>query len=92
MILLNKINKINSMLELPKELYTGNPKMVILGFGEVIVENHKGILEYEDDYIKLKTNIGIINIDGSDLHLAKMTEDNLSITGKISNISISKLV
>ncbi len=67
-----KIKKINKVLEIPKEVYTNEPKLVIIGFNELIIENYKGILEYEEFYIKLNTFIGIININGFNLKLEKI--------------------
>ena len=87
---MKKIDKINNMLELPKEIYTNQPKVVVIGFNELVIENYKGILEYEDYYIKLETYIGIININGVDLRLDKMTEDNLKITGMIESIDVER--
>lgn len=84
------INRINNMLEMPKEIYTNQPKIVIVGFNELVIENYKGILEYEDYYIKLNTHMGILNINGFNLKLDKMTEDNLKITGRIESIDIER--
>ena len=86
------INRINRMLEIPKETYTNEPKIIITGFNELIIENYKGILEYEDYYIKLSTYIGSININGFELNLDKMTEDCLKITGKIESLDIERQV
>ena len=49
-----KINKIDRMLELPQEVYTNVPKVVITGFDEMIIENFKGILEYEEFFVQIK--------------------------------------
>ena len=38
------INRINRMLEIPKETYTNEPKIIITGFNELVIENYKGIL------------------------------------------------
>ena len=85
------VNRINRMLEVPKELYTNEPKVIITGFNELIIENYKGILEYEEYYVRLNTYIGNININGLNLKLEKMTEDNLKILGKIESIDIERI-
>ena len=59
----NTISKINKLLELPEEVITNKPKLTIVGFEEVLIENYKAILEYEDFYIKINTHIGAININ-----------------------------
>jgi sporulation protein YqfC len=84
--------RLNDMLEIPKEVYSNIPNFIITGFEEVIIENYKGILEYEDFYVRVNTFIGIINIHGINLKLDKMTEDNLKITGKIEKIDIERTV
>ena len=89
---MKRINRINKVLEIPKETYTNEPKITIIGFNEIIIENYKGILEYEECYIKLCTFIGSININGIFLKLDKMTEDCLKITGKIESLDIERQV
>ena len=86
------INRFNKILEIPKEAYTNEPKITITGFNEFVIENYKGILEYEDYYIKLSTYIGCININGFNLKLDKMTDDCLKIIGKIESLDIERQV
>ena len=88
---MKKINRINDILEIPKEVYSNEPKLIITGFNEMIIENYKGILEYEDYYIKINTYIGSININGFNLKLEKMTEDNIKIIGKIESFDIERI-
>ncbi len=83
---------LNEFLEIPKEVYSNIPNIILTGFEEMIVENNKGILEYDNYFIKIDTDIGIINIHGLNLNLEKMTEDNLKINGKIENIEIERAI
>ena len=82
------MKKINRLLEIPKEVYSNSPNIILTGFEEMIIENNKGILEYEDYYIRINTHIGIVNVHGLNLKLEKMTEDNLKIIGKIEKIEL----
>ena len=84
----NRRNKINRLLEIPEEVYSNVPKIVITGFDEMIVENFKGILEYEDYFVRINTHIGIININGFNLKLEQMTEDDILVTGKIDSMTL----
>ena len=88
----NRVNSINKMLEMPKEVYTNEPKITIIGFNEMIIENYKGILEYEEYYVKVNTYIGILNINGVNLKLEKMTEDELKIIGKIERTELERTI
>lgn len=86
----NKFSKIDKMLEIPQEVYSNTPKITITGFNELIIENFKGILEYEDYYVRINTTLGIININGFDLKLENMTNDDLKVNGKIESIDIER--
>lgn len=88
---MKKIEKLNRMLEMPKEVYTKEPKIIISGFQEMIIENYKGILEYEDFFVKISTYIGNININGFNLKLENMSEDNIKINGKIESLDIESV-
>ena len=86
-----KISKIEKMLEIPEEVYSNTPKIIITGFDQMIIENFKSILEYEEFYIRISTYIGIININGYNLNLETMTNDDLKITGKIDSFDIERI-
>lgn len=83
-----KESKFEKLLELPKEITTNQPKITIIGFEEMLIENYKGILEYEEFYIKLATYIGAININGFNLKLNQMKEETILVTGKIDSIDL----
>lgn len=85
-------NKLNNILEVPRELTDNNPKITIIGFDEMLIENYKGILEYEEFYIKINTNLGNININGFNLGLEQVTEDDISVKGKIESIDIERVI
>lgn len=85
-----KRNKIDKMLEMPKEVYSDIPKIIVTGFEEMIIENFKGILEYEEFFVRINTNIGIININGFNLNLENMTNDDIKVTGKIESMDIER--
>jgi len=82
----NKPSRLDEILEIPSELSTNNPKITILGFEKVYIENHKGILEYQDFFIRLNTYIGIININGFNLKLEEMTTDDILVIGRIDSV------
>lgn len=84
-------NRFNSLLEIPQEVSTTMPKITIIGFEKMLIENYKGILEYQDFYIRINTYVGILNINGLELNLQEMTSDDLIVTGKIENIDFEQI-
>lgn len=87
----NKLNRINRLLELPEEVTTDKPKLTIIGFEEILIENYKAILEYEDYYIKINTHIGAININGFNLRLKEMTGDDIMVLGNIDSMDFEQI-
>lgn len=87
-----KQNRFEELLEIPKEISSEKPKLTLMGFEELLVENYKNILEYQDFYVRLSTYIGIININGFELKLNEMTNDDILITGKIEGIDLERTI
>lgn len=79
-------------LEMPREVMTSDSKITILGFNQMLIENYKGILEYQDFFIRINTYIGIININGYNLILKEMTTDDIVVNGKIDSIDFETIV
>ncbi len=88
----NRFRKIDKLLEIPAEVYTNQPKITIIGFDELIIENFKGILEYEEYYVRIKTHIGIINLNGYGFNLENMSNDDIKVKGKIESIEFERIV
>ena len=83
--------KFDSFLELPQEVVSNESKISILGFNEMLIENYKNILEYQDILIKINTYKGTITIYGFSLKLEEMTNEDIKITGKIDTIEFEEI-
>ena len=86
-----KARKLDEILEIPVELSTDIPKLTVLGFERLLIENYRGILEYQEYFVRVNTYIGIININGFNLQLEEMTSDDLLVTGKIDSIDFETI-
>ena len=86
-----RARKLDEILEIPEELSTNNPKITVSGFERILIENYRGILEYQEYFVRLSTYIGIININGFNLKLEEMTTDDLLVTGKIDSIDFETI-
>ena len=67
----NKINRgkevLVEKLDLPKDVLLDVPKIIVIGRNEVTIENHKGIMVFEREKIKINTNMSPIEIKGVSL-------------------------
>ena len=85
-----RISKITAFLEMPEEIISDKPRITILGFDELVIENYKNILEYDEIFIKVNTYIGAINISGVNLKLIQMNKEDIMVTGKIDSIDFEE--
>lgn len=83
---MRRLSRMNELLEIPREIVSKVPKITVTSFDEVLIENFKGILEYEEFFVRISTHIGNININGFNLKLSQMTEDDILVSGKIEGL------
>ncbi|MFV0314585.1 MAG: sporulation protein YqfC [Anaerotignum sp.] len=75
---------VTEALDLPKEIMLDLPLVSLTGREEVTVENHKGILTYAEENIRVATKVGTLCIRGQGLGLKQLTGEALVITGKLT--------
>ncbi|HHW49691.1 MAG TPA: sporulation protein YqfC [Clostridiaceae bacterium] len=82
--------KLAEMLELPKEIVMNIPKMTMIGNKDLIIENYKGIIEYESNRIRINTGAGIIKITGDLMTIKEITSEDILVSGNISSLEFLK--
>ena len=86
-----KYSKLDSLLELPREVTSSDIKLTLNGFDEILIENYKNILEYQDILIKINTFEGAITIYGFNLNLEQMTDEDIKVNGQIDSIEFERI-
>ena len=82
--------KLAEMLELPKEIVMNIPKMTMIGNKDLIIENYKGIIEYDGNRIRINTGSGIIKITGDSMTIKEITSEDILVSGNISSFEFMK--
>lgn len=75
--------KFGEMLDMPVDIVKDYYRMTVIGNESILLENHRGIMEYEENVIRFNNNV---NVFGSDLKIEEITDDDILITGSIKNI------
>lgn len=75
--------KMGQILDMPLDMIKNCSRMTIIGNENVLIENYKGIIEYEDEIIRLSNSICIL---GLNLFIEEITDDEIMITGNIKTI------
>ena len=74
--------------DLPADAVAGMPRITITGRSRVLIENHKGLLEYGEETIEVAGGRLRIRIRGTDLQLRAMDREDLIITGRILTVEL----
>lgn len=81
---------IRPISDLSGELLPGQPLVELCGAERLLVENHRGILEYSREIIRIRVSFGELCILGCNLYLANMTRPQLVICGQIQQINLCR--
>lgn len=83
------MERLTDGLDLPGEV-TGLPLVELAGDRRVLIEHHKGIVQYQNEHICVKVSYGTVSVCGCGLHIARMTKEQLIIHGRIDSVSINR--
>lgn len=72
--------------DLPSEIVLDVPYIQLSGDKELVVENYRGIISYEEKSVKINTSGKIIKIEGENLLLSHITEELISVSGEIKKV------
>lgn len=75
-------------LSMPPEALGEIPVTEIRGNRSVTVENHRGILEYSDEIVKISVRHGTVTVHGTRLKIVSMSGKLLEIRGSIRNVEM----
>ncbi len=79
---------VSDVLELPKEITLNLPKVTMVGNTQIRIENHKGIIEYNENKIRINSKIGIIVITGENLFIRNIIKEEVLLEGEFENVQI----
>lgn len=79
-------NKIAEWSEIPKDVALGMPILTATGQTELYLENYRGIAEYTDSFVRVRTKSGQIKVSGRGLKIEYYTGDEMKMSGHIQTI------
>lgn len=73
-------------LDLPREIILNIPKITVIGDSEITIENHRGVVLFEEKEIKINSNVGLITIYGRGFEILFMGGSTLTVSGKFKSV------
>lgn len=73
-------------LDLPRDIILNVPKITVTGHNEIIIENHKGIVVFNENEVKINSGMGLISINGVNFEILFMGGSTITVGGKFKSI------
>ena len=80
------LQKLAGLLEIPQDIVLDLPRITMLGNKQVLVENHKGIMEYTPDLVRIKLNQGELIVGGTGLTLGNLQMEQILVEGTVKDV------
>ena len=87
----NLLERMITAADLDVELNPRQPLIELVGDRRVLIENHLSVTQYGREEICVKVSYGCVGVKGTCLELAKLSREQLVITGCIHGIFLHRL-
>lgn len=73
-------------LDLPRDVVLDIPKITIIGSNEITIENHKGVVLFNESKMMINSNTGLITIYGRNFEILFMGGSTLTVSGRFKSM------
>ncbi|WP_079910545.1 sporulation protein YqfC [Paenibacillus sp. 32352] len=85
--LTRKFNQITAkLLDLPQDLVLDLPRMTLIGNMQLYIENHRGVLHFSNELMRLALNKGSLEVRGKQLVIRAILTEEVFIEGVIEDV------
>lgn len=75
-------------LHIPADIAHNVPKATLIGPSQLQIENHRGIIEYTPQRVRIQTRIGPIVVQGSHLRIGSIFHQEMLLEGRIASVQL----
>lgn len=80
--------KLSDALELQEDIMLNLPLLHLTGGQRLVVENHKGIAEFDSTHVRIRAVKGSVLVQGERLLVGSVGRDDIVITGNIQSVTM----
>ncbi len=84
------VERLTAATQLQDEAIPRLPLVEIMNDQRVLIENHRGVVEYGTNQISVNVRFGTVTICGCNLELARMMKGQLIVTGRIDSVHLQR--
>ena len=78
---------IADFFELPREVILDLPRITMVGNIQLYIENHRGVIAYDENQVRLSVKNGVLIIQGEGLQIKNLLEEELLIKGLFESLA-----
>lgn len=80
------LQKITGFFDFPQDVILDLPRITMLGNRQLLVENHKGIIEYTSSFVRIKITQGELFVKGRQLTIGNLQMEQILIEGFLTEV------
>ena len=70
----------------PKEVVSRVPRITLTGTGRLHVEQHQGLMGYQQEEVLFRTSCGMLRVTGGGLHFQAYSSAEALLAGRIESV------
>lgn len=84
-----KLHKLTaSWLDMPQDVVFELPRITIIGDRQLYIENHRGVINFTDEVLRLSLSKGEVEVRGRELIIRTIWTDEVFVEGIITGIEL----
>ena len=83
-----KTQALLTALDFPGEILTGVPVVEVKGMAEAVILNHRGVIGYDAEAVRVASAIGPLTVSGEGLQICRMNRERIVLNGKIRRVEL----
>jgi len=84
-----KLHKLTaSWLDMPQDVVFELPRITLIGDRQLYIENHRGVIDFTNDVLRLSLSKGELEVRGKELIIRTIWTDEVFVEGIITSIEL----
>ncbi|MBQ1411080.1 MAG: hypothetical protein IIY94_07395 [Oscillospiraceae bacterium] len=80
--------RILTCADFPGEILTGVPVVELKGVSEAVVLNHRGVIAYDENEVRIASALGPLIVSGTELYIRRMNRERIVLNGTIRRVDL----
>jgi len=76
------------LLDMPHDVVYDLPRLTMIGDRQLYIENHRGVVHFSSDKLRLALSKGQLEVTGSELVIRTIWTEEVFVEGIIANIQL----